>query len=246
MGHASTGLEVRAAETGQARIRTPAQAPERVDPIWIVNEAVRAVLAGLAVTGKPKGHDEQVFVDKLFSVRHAEGLPPGTRIVRVGPGTVVTPLAHDLLKRQGITIRLGGPGEVSSRRGEWAFAIESDGGTVEALRRGLLEDPRPWIELEPSLDIVSSWVVEGNGRGAMWITSKGALAVWLSCQLAGVRAATAAEPSEVHSAVNGLGMNLLVVEPGGKSISWMRQLAMAFRAAGAPRIPEFLAAGGRR
>ncbi len=248
MGHAATGLEVRGVETGPARsLRTPARAPDRDDPIRIVNEAVRAVLAGLAVVGRQRREpDEQVFVDKLFSVRHAEGLPPGTRVVRVGPGTVVTPLARDLLRRQGITIRLGGPGEEASSRGEWAFAIESEGGTVQALRRGLLDDPRPWIELEPSLDLVSSWLVEGTGRGAMWITGEGALTVWKSCQLAGIRAASAAEPSEVHRAVKGLGMNLLVVEPAGKSISWMRQLATAFRAAGAPRVPEFLLAGGQR
>jgi hypothetical protein len=41
-------------------------------------------------------------------------------------------------------------------------------------------------------------------------------------------------------------MNLLVVEPAGKSISWMRQLAKAFRSAGAPRVPDFLLAGGQR
>ena len=35
-------------------------------------------------------------------------------------------------------------------------------------------------------------------------------------------------------------MNLLVVEPAGKSISWIRQLASAFRVAGAPRAPEAL------
>jgi hypothetical protein len=41
-------------------------------------------------------------------------------------------------------------------------------------------------------------------------------------------------------------MNLMVVEPDGKSIFWMRQLATSFRAAGAPLVPEFLVQGGRR
>jgi hypothetical protein len=80
----------------------------------------------------------------------------------------------------------------------------------------------------------------------MWITEQGALTVWRACRVEGVRAATADEPSAVHRAVNGLGMNLMVMEPAGKSISWMRQLAAAFRAAGAPRAPEFLMAGGEQ
>ena len=64
---------------------------------------------------------------------------------------------------------------------------------------------------------------------------------------AGVRAASAAEPAEVRRAVTGLGVNLLVVEPAGKSISWMRQLATAFRRSRAPRgSRKLLQAGGRR
>ncbi len=74
----------------------------------------------------------------------------------------------------------------------------------------------------------------------MFITSETALAVWKSCQITGVRAASAAEPGEVYRAVQSLGMNLLVVEPAGKSISWIKQLASAFRVSGAPRAPEAL------
>jgi hypothetical protein len=35
-------------------------------------------------------------------------------------------------------------------------------------------------------------------------------------------------------------MNLLVVEPAGKSISWIKQLATAFRVSAAPRAPQTL------
>ena len=44
-------------------------------------------------------------------------------------------------------------------------------------------------------------------------------------------------------AVASLGVNLLVVEPAGKSISWMKQLGTAFRLAGAPAVPQALADG---
>jgi hypothetical protein len=38
---------------------------------------------------------------------------------------------------------------------------------------------------------------------------------------------------------------LLVIEPVGKSISWMKQLTSAFRMAGPPASPETLMAGGK-
>jgi len=245
MGQASLSANALESATGLPRSRIPERAFDLADPINKVDEAVRAVLAELK--GPPRSRKEsdcQVVVDRLFSLRHAEALPPGTRIVQLGPATVVTPLARDLLKRKGITIRLGALGEsLGSARGEWAFSIAAETevlGTVKALRRALLEDPGAWIEFEPSLDFLANWLVDGEGRGAMFITSETALAVWKSCQITGVRAASAAEPAEVYRAVQSLGMNLLVVEPAGKSISWIKQLAGAFRVSGAPRAPETL------
>ncbi len=247
MGHALLSANALESALGPPRFHVPERAFDLADPIKKVDEAVRAVLAELKLKREPRSRKEsdcQVVVDRLFSVRHAEALPPGTRIVQLGPATVVTPLARDLLKHKGITIRLGGLGESSNTaRGEWAFSISADSellGTVKALRRALLEDPRAWIEFEPSLDVLASWLVDGKGRGAMFVTSESALAVWQSCQISGVRAAAAAEPGEVQRAVQSLGMNLLVVEPSGKSISWIKQLAGAFRVSGAPRAPETL------
>jgi hypothetical protein len=253
MGQASLSANAPESATGPPLFRIPEQAIDPSNPIKKVDEAVRAVLAELKPKGPSRSRKEsvcQVVVDRLFSLRHAEALTPGTRIVQLGPSTVVTPLARDLLKQKGITIRLDGPREsLASPCGEWAVSIAADSellGTVKALRRALLEEPRAWIEFEPSLDFLTNWLAEGKGRGAMFITSEAALAVWQSCQVTGVRAASTAEPAEVHRAVQSLGMNLLVVEPAGKSISWIKQLAGAFRASGAPRAPEFLHLEDRR
>jgi hypothetical protein len=224
-------------------------APLPDDPIHQVSEAVESVLNDLrprALTRKePHCH---VFVGKLLSVRQAEALPPGTRTVHVACGVVITPLAQDLLKRQGITIRVGGQADTrkaDQRSGEWGFAIESDLGTVSALRRALLGDEHPWSELPAELSNVTEWLVEATGRGAVWVTERAALSVWKSCQVSGVRAAAATEPADVHRAAMTLGPNLLVIEPVGKSISWMKQLASAFRMAGPPASPEALMAGGK-
>lgn len=240
MRQASQSMELKEPRAGAARFRVPLQAGDRDDPIFKVNEAVRTVLAEfrgpILARREP---DCQLFLDKLLSVRQAEALPRGTRAVLIGPGTVVTPLARDLLKRQGITIRLGGAREAQDRaQGQWAFAIASESGLEQAVRRAFLEEPRVWTEVQSSLEDIASWLIEGEGRGALWITTEVALALWRACRQEGIRAASAVEPADVHRAVRSLGMNLLLVDPTGKSISWIRQLALAFRLGGAPLVPE--------
>jgi hypothetical protein len=227
----------------------PDPAPLPADPIHQVSEAVESVLKDLRPRSPArKDPDCQAFMGKLLSVRHAEALSPGTRTVQVACGVVITPLAQDLLKRRAISIRVGTQAETrkaGARSGEWGFAIESDLGTVSALRQALLGGDQPWSELPAELAIVTAWLVAATDRGAVWVTEESALTVWKSCQVNGVRAAAATEATDVHRAAMSLGPNLLVIEPVGKSISWMKQLASAFRMAGPPAIPETLMAGGK-
>src|SRR4051812_36476955 len=80
-----------------------------------VEAAVRSVLAtrGHGPRTEQTEAGTEVFAERLFALRHAEVLTAATRAVRVAPGTVVTPLARDLLKRRGIAIRLVSKGEVA-------------------------------------------------------------------------------------------------------------------------------------
>ncbi len=213
------------------------------DPIRAVDEAVRAVLAEMfgparaATPTPPRSAVEPVFADRLLGLKQAQALAPGTTI-RIAAGTVVTPLARDLLKKNDVVVRLAGLAEVAATaRGEWAFAIESGAGWLSALRRSLLEDAGLWRELDPDVDAAAAWLGAGSGRGALLVTSDGATAVWRGCQRPGVRAAFASEPADVHRATETLGANLIVIDPAAKSIAWIKQLATAFRRAGAPRDP---------
>ncbi|QEH36616.1 hypothetical protein OJF2_52010 [Aquisphaera giovannonii] len=249
MSQVASRTVFRMSEPAFARALATEIAPDRPDPIRLVDDAVRSVLADIRGAGRrrPPADGSQPFTDRLLGVRQVELMPAGTRTVRIATGTVVTPLARDLLKRRGIEIRLGGLGEARRlARGEWAFAIGEESGMLQALRRGLLEDPGEWLELGPALDDVGGWLLETAGRGALWITGEGARTVWRACRLPGIRAAIGAEPSDVHRAVKGLGMNLMVVEPAGKSIALIRQLAAAFRRSGAPTAPEGLDEEDRR
>jgi hypothetical protein len=210
-----------------------------------VDAAVRSVLAtrGRGAEGdRPADADgAKVFAGRLFALRHAEALAGATREVRVAAGTVVTPLARDLLRKRGIAIRLVSKAEVARFKhpGEWGFTIASEdpaeSGMIAALRRAWLEDD--WMELEASLDLAARWVIEDPHRGALVVSDEASVAVWRACQIAGVRAASVHEPDAVARAVRRLGVNVLVVEPSGKSISWMRQLGLTFRRGGAPVSP---------
>src|SRR5205823_12968037 len=82
---------------------------------------------------------QEVFAGRLLSLRHAGAIPRGVQQVRVAPGTVITPLAKDHLKRLGIEIRFVARAGVERIRntGEWGFVVETETGGVGALRRAL-------------------------------------------------------------------------------------------------------------
>jgi hypothetical protein len=201
-----------------------------------VDAAVRSVLR-LQQGSRETGTNG--FAGRLLAVRHVELIAPGQHEVCVAPGTVVTPLARDLLKQRGIALRqvAAAEGERASSRGDWGFAIDESAasGTVAALRRALCEEM--WFELEATSGGAARWVAEVAHRGALLLTAEASVAVWQACQVAGVRASDASDPDAVARAVRHLGVNLLVVEPLGKSISWIRRLGATFRSAGAPVRP---------
>jgi hypothetical protein len=221
-------------------LRQPAPGADatNTDPIRAVESAVRAVLGELL---RPVGNaveGEAVFAERLFLLRHAEALPRGTREIRIAPGTVVTPLAIQALKQREIAVRFVSRSEVETvqRRGEWAFGIEVQSGVVEAFRRVLLESAGPWVELPDGPTLVE-WVAGSAERGALLVTEEASVAVWRACQVPGVRAAAAESCEAAARAVRNLGVNVLVVEPAGKSIAFLKQLGQTLRAGGAPRAP---------
>ncbi|MDR3632670.1 MAG: hypothetical protein P4L84_02475 [Isosphaeraceae bacterium] len=203
-----------------------------------VHDAIRWVLGAARVD---QTATLEIFPERLLALRHAERLAPHVHELRLAPGTVVTPLARGELRRRGVAVRWVSRSEVEAvhSRGEWGFAIEGEGGVLTALRRTWLDDREPWCELA-ALTSAARWVAESTERGAIVVTDEAAVAVWRANQLAGVRAATAESSSGVARAVRGLGLNVLAIEPTGKPLPLVRQLAATFRSAGAPRIPAQL------
>src|SRR3954469_18476368 len=90
-----------------------------------VQAAVASVLLGNGRAPMNARRNGEVFPERLLSLRHAEALPWGTRAVRIVPGTVVTPMARDFLKRQGIGVLVVAKSESANghESGEWGFVI---------------------------------------------------------------------------------------------------------------------------
>jgi hypothetical protein len=204
-----------------------------------VDSVVRAVLAELARrnghAGEPR-RDEPVFAGRLLGQSQVEAFGHEVKEVRVAPGTVVTPLALDLMKRRGISLRYAADSGSSIKAkgtGTWALAIEGPvSGKAEALRRVLLGS---WSEVAASE--AAPWVVAGTDRGAFLLTPESSVAVWRANRVEGVRAATACDVDSVTRAVKSLGVNVLVIEPASHSIPSMKAMAEAFRKGGAPTAP---------
>jgi len=226
---------------------TPTTGPS----VQVVDAAVRSVLAERDSTATGNGwqmseaitdRTQEVFGGRLLSLRHAGAFPPGVRQVRVAPGTVITPLARDSLKRLGIDVKFVARAGIEQVRnvGEWGFVVETETGVVQALRRVLLDGEAAWHELGTSLDDARRWVAGAVGRGALVLTDEASVAVFRACQVTSVRAAAAADLEATARAVRALGVNLLVVEPAGKSIALMKQIAATFRRAGRPVVPDWL------
>ncbi len=225
-----------------------------------VNAAVLAVLAewtrpvhrglGREAARNGRHHPSEVFNDRLLGLRQAEAMIDRDE-VRVLAGTVVTPMALDLLKKRRVSVKIVSGRESilarTQRRGEWGFAIEStrNVGLIESLRRHWL-DGSDWFEIASSTEAAAEWVVDGEGRGALVLADEASVAAWRANRVEGVRAAGVVDLDSTARAVRHLGANVVVVEPASRSIHLLKQIAERFRRGGAPAPPGWLEAEGTR
>ena len=219
-----------------------------------VNAAILAVLAdwnrpdrrgvGRGLARNSRTDQPDLFVDRLLGLKQAEALADRTE-VRILAGTVVTPMAWDLLKKRRIVVRVVSGRDAilarDRRSGEWGFAIEStrNSGIVSSLRRHWL-DGSDWSEVGTSAEAAAGWVVERDGRGALVLADEASPATWRANRVEGVRAATVGDVDSTVRAVRSLGANLIVVEPASRSIHLLKQIGERFRGGGAPEIPDWL------
>ena len=103
-------------------------------------------------------------------------LPAGIARGAGRAGTVVTPLARDLLKRRGIGLRFVSRAEAErvGNAGEWGFAIEDRSRAWWRRCGGRCSTaPTAGTSSERRLDDAARWVAEAPDRGALVLTRRG-------------------------------------------------------------------------
>jgi hypothetical protein len=210
--------------------RDGAARPMSEPTIEQVNAAVKAVVAA----GRIFQADEpgELFHGRLLGLKQAEQIGRKVCELRVGIGTVVTPLARDLLKKNQVSLRLVNEAQIAG--GEWGFVIESQSGVSSAIRRHLMEGSQSWSEVGTTALDAALWVVAAPNRGASLLTSEASIAVWKANATPGVRAAFAFDLDSAARAIRHLGVNLLVIETHHSSISFLKHLLTTFQRAGSP------------
>lgn len=178
----------------------------------------------------------------VISVARLEGKLTGVKRLVVTPKAVVTPAAKDLLRERKVELARGAANGKPSNSGKLTLAVgvaetpydpaslcrelKSDNGSLEELAH---------TGLATVTEELSEQVARG-GRLGLLLTSNVSAAACLANRNRGVRAAEARCPTSTREAIKGVGVNLLVVNPVGKSTFELKRMIQVFLA-GAGECP---------
>jgi hypothetical protein len=170
----------------------------------------------------------------------------GHREVVVAPGTVVTPLAHEHLRANGVAVRRQEADARPPAGQLWGYAQDRPhplvGSAVQALRRdglALAELPGAGPELPCRwARAVAECVARGDCAGGVLFCADPGLACCVANKVPGLRAAAAWTVAQAARATLALGANLLAVEMPGRTFFEVRQILRALCLGGAAGCPD--------
>ena len=201
---------------------------------------------------KPRAdRSEPVFRQRVISLAVLQGRVDACRRVRIPRGAILTPSAHDELRKRGIQIEYLtalGESQPTTEMTElfvatWqtthcprAFldAVGVDGQHVTKL--DLSDGPQTLVQT------LADAAPESHRLGVL-LTDEPSLAVCLTNRPPNVRAAWGMDARSVVEAVSSLAANLLVVQPGRHSLSAMINMTRTFLASGGGPCPETVKRG---
>lgn len=202
----------------------------------IVREVVRRLETASTPSSTPapalpaESNSRDLYLNlPVISVARLEGKLIGVKQVVVSPSSVVTPAAKDLLRDQKIALVRG---EVNKPANNWklslAVGVAETSYEPAALWREVKAENVQLEELaRTGLASVTAELcdqVARGGRLGILLTTNVAAAVCLANRTRGVRAAEARCATSTRDAVRGVGVNLLVVNPQGKSTFELRRM----------------------
>jgi hypothetical protein len=195
-------------------------------------------LKPLAQTGSGELALDEAVVSATLLADRLEGV--GRLMVR--RGSVVTPAARDLLRERNIDLSYQAAAPKAGARTRLVVGLANTNCSITTLFNLLTREPLA-IERVTATDLAA--VVDELAAQlakpmtlALLFTGDLAAALCLANRMPGVRAATAASIRDVVAAIAAIGVNLLVLDPTGKSPFILKQWIARF-CQGAPRVcPE--------
>lgn len=197
-----------------------------------------------SASAPPTSHPTETRLD--LPVITAETLQhkvqPGQRL-QIAAHAVLTPSARDWLKAHGViwqrSSRTAAGSPASGTR--WLLV-----GTMTAATRSLVhllprEFPEwSWQPCSEPRQLVEAAVQRLSTGSAEWVVAVSAQAAAVACRTnrqSAVRAAVVSQAAEVPQLVAAMGVNLVVIDPQGKSFVELRNVLRACAASAPPRCP---------
>lgn len=210
-----------------------------------------AVASVAAVSGeKPSGSPTVRLTDRVITEALLQQHLGSARQLEIHPKAILTPSARDHIRRLNIAIlrsgEAGSPGHGTASSGKtyprWKAFISAATPQVTAfIQQWLAECPYRSQELSgtgaEALRQAVAAVTRAEVAGALLLATHPERLACLANRQSGVRAAAATSPEQIGRLRTSLGPNLLVLDPAGRGLFELKQLAKAFLAGGAPTPP---------
>ena len=180
--------------------------------------------------------------EHVVSVAQIEGKLTDVERVKVSPRAVVTPAVRDLLREKNIKLELTSAGLSRTKATRLVVGMaETAFHPAPVLRK--LDSVQTELLARTGLATVVAELadeVRKSGSLGLLLTSQPQAALCAANRFAGVRAAWADCVSGVEKAKQTIGVNLLIVDPQGKSATELEPMLTAFCSGGPTACPAAL------
>lgn len=159
----------------------------------------------------------------------------GQRRLLVPANAVITPLAIEHLRANGVEIQRGEAAEAPAPpAASWSVAHERADPTIQSVLETLRRDGWPLRDLPAAADTdparwahnVAECVAKGECRGAVVFCDDPALVCCVANKLRGLRAAVATTPNQTARLLCALAPNLVAIECAGRTFFELKQMLL--------------------
>lgn len=206
-----------------------------------------APVASAPSAASPASDGQLTLSDRVVTMSLLDGRLAGLRKLVVSPTSLVTPAVRDELARRNVQLLIGPTNGIpTAAKDQLRLVLVTHGhrfdpaGLLAALRSGPAQvETHAKDCIMASSDLLSAEVAKPNTLGAV-LTRHTAAALCVANRLPGVRAVLGLDPAKTASVAEAVGANVLVADPAGGSLFWLKRMIEAFCAGGVRECPEVL------